>query len=227
MLIDFGILESELREMIRTHQSGELFTAEPFASLPSRLRRLNDIAFSGDGEPTTCAAFARAVELAASIKRELADETVKLILITNASRLDRPAVKRGLALLDANQGEIWAKLDAGTPLYQAKVNRTAVGLDLILANIESVGRERPIRIQTLFLRMRDEAPSPAELTAYCDRLRRLSSHGCQIAEVQIYTVARPPAESWVAPLSRAELEEIGCRVRETTGLRVECYAGVE
>ena len=33
--------------------SGEIYETEKFRDTPPDLRRLNDIAFSGDGEPTT------------------------------------------------------------------------------------------------------------------------------------------------------------------------------
>ena len=77
------------------------------------LRRLNDIAFSGDGEPTTFRNIDAIVGDAAEIKRRRGLDTVKMVLITNASMFHRPAVKKALETLDANQGEIWAKLDAG------------------------------------------------------------------------------------------------------------------
>jgi len=49
----------------------------------------------------------------------------------------------------------------------------------------------------------DEGPSEAEIAAYIDRLRELKAGGCQIKLVQVYTVARQTAESFVAPLENA------------------------
>ncbi len=43
--------------------------------------------------------------------------------------------------------------------------------------------------------------------------------------VQVYTIARTTAESWVSMIERTALEPIAAMVRERTGLRVEVYGG--
>jgi len=53
----------------------ELFTLERFAQTPPQLRRLNDIAFSGDGEPTTCPEFPQLLDAVADMKRSAASTT--------------------------------------------------------------------------------------------------------------------------------------------------------
>ncbi len=97
--------------------------------MPPHLRRLNDIAFSGDGEPTTYKNFDELMEKCASVKREAGLDDVKMVLITNASMFHRPHVERGLAVLDQNNGEIWAKLDAGTDEYYHLIERTPIPFD--------------------------------------------------------------------------------------------------
>ena len=62
----------------------------------------------------------------ADVRRAEHLDSTKLVLITDAAGLDTAAVQRGLALMDANRGEVWAKLDAGTERYYRAVNRTAV-----------------------------------------------------------------------------------------------------
>ena len=50
--------------------SGELYETDKFRDVAGELRRLNDIAFSGDGEPTTFRNFDEIIEhVAASSKR--------------------------------------------------------------------------------------------------------------------------------------------------------------
>ena len=51
-----------------------------------------------------------------------------MVLITNASMFHREHVQRGLAILDENNGEIWAKLEAGTEEYYKLVDRTTIPL---------------------------------------------------------------------------------------------------
>ena len=51
--VEFAQLLEELEDTLRLAASGELFEHPQFKDTPQLFRRLNDIAFSGDGEPTT------------------------------------------------------------------------------------------------------------------------------------------------------------------------------
>ena len=75
------------------------------------------------------------------------------------------------------------------------------------------------------MRLRGQPPPPAEQAAYCERLARDPRGGGQIKLVQIHTVARPPAESWVAPLSDAEVDALAELVGGRTGLPVAGFYG--
>lgn len=215
----------ELRDLLQLTASGELFQTSKFQSTPPALRRLNDLAFSGDGEPTTYTNFDELIDACASLKRELGLHDVKMVLITNASMFHRPHVQRGLEILDQNQGEIWAKLDAGTADYFKLVDRTTIPFQRVLDNIQQAARVRPLVIQSLFMRVNDEPPTPAELAAYCDRLNEITAGGGAIKLVQIYTVARRPAESFVHSLEDAEVDAIRELVLARTGLSAESYYG--
>ena len=76
------------------------------------------------------------------------------------------------------------------------------------------------------MRIHGEPPTREELEAYCDRLNEITAAGGQISLVQVYTVARQPAESFVAPLADAEVDAIATLVRERTGLETVSYYGV-
>src|SRR6266487_2811297 len=67
--VDVPRLLAELEDMLDLVQDGGLFELERFRQTPPTLRRLNDIAFSGDGEPTTCPEFAEIVQAVADSKR--------------------------------------------------------------------------------------------------------------------------------------------------------------
>jgi wyosine [tRNA(Phe)-imidazoG37] synthetase (radical SAM superfamily) len=216
-------LRTELDEMLTLVTSGELFVDEKFSATPPQLRRLNDIAFSGDGEPTTYRNFDEIIEGCAAVKRRHRLDDVKMVLITNASMFHRPAVERGLAILDANQGEIWAKLEAGTEDYYRLVERTTIPFQRILDNITAAARVRPLVIQALFMRIHGEPPSLDEQLAFCDRLNEIVTAGGKLKLVQIYTVARPPAESFVTPLSDAETNALAALVQDRTGLSIAAF----
>ena len=216
--VDLGVLAEELDDMAEAVQSGRLFEGPRFGQTPAHLRRLNDIALSGDGEPTLCPRFAEAVEVCAEVRRKHRLDDVKLVLITNATLLDREPVRRGLAVLDASNGEIWAKLDAGTEAYYRRVSRSTVPFARILDNLGDAARVRPIVIQTLLMQLDGQPPSAGELAAYCQRLADIRAAGGQIKLVQLHTIARRPAEAYVTALSDAEMDAIAHQVRRETGL---------
>jgi wyosine [tRNA(Phe)-imidazoG37] synthetase (radical SAM superfamily) len=215
----------ELDETLELLKTGTLYRDDRFAAVPDPLRRLNDIAFSGDGEPTTFRNIDRIVEQVAELKRRRGLDAVKLVLITNASMFHRPSVARALATFDANNGEIWAKLDAGTEPYYRLIDRTKVPFGRVLANLRDAALVRPLVIQSLFMRVEGQGPSADEVAAYCDRLIEILAAGGTLRRVQVYTIARRPAESYVAPLAPDEVDAIAAEVRERVGVTVEAYYG--
>jgi len=220
-------LFAELDGMLRFAASGDIFRDERFADVPPPLRRLNDVAFSGDGEPTTHRNFDEIVAAVAEMKRRHTLPDVKLVLITNASMFHRPYVRRALEILDENNGEIWAKLEAGSDEYYQLVERTKIPFQRILDNIAAAATIRPIVIQSLFMRVNGEPPPEEEIAAFCDRLNEITTAGGRIKLVQIYTVARTPAESYVTHLPRKRVDRIAATVAVRTGLKVERYYGPE
>jgi wyosine [tRNA(Phe)-imidazoG37] synthetase (radical SAM superfamily) len=222
---DLSVAEQELREMLEMVRSGEIAQHPPFNSVPRELIRLNDIALSGDAEPTTLPNFSETIQTIARIK----PPDAKIVLITDAGGLDRADVKRGLEIMDANNGEVWAKLDAGTEDYFKLINRTKIPFVRILKNISEAAKARRIVIQSLFLKIRGVGPSEAEITAFCQRLREIGN----IKLVQVYTVARKamtivdgvPAWQFVTALSNAEVDAITERVRVEAGVNAESFYG--
>lgn len=223
--VEMPAMLAELDAMLRLAASGEIFQTEKFRDTPPALRRLNDIAFSGDGEPTTYRNFDEIIAACAELKRKHGLDDVKLVLITNASMFHREHVRRGLEILDRNQGEIWAKLEAGTEAYFQLVDRTPIPFRQILDNITAAARLRPLVIQALFMRVAGQSPPLEELVAFCDRLTEIVAAGGQIKLVQIYTVARRPAESYVTPLEDAEVDAIVDLVRRRTRLEAAPFYG--
>ena len=221
--VDLCQMKDELTAMVRFAKDGGLAKEPKFDEVPWLTRAVKDIAFSGDGEPTMIQNFAECVETVVEVQQlEGLDET-KIVLITDAAGLDKAEVKRGLETMDAHNGEIWGKLDAGTEEYYREINRSNVKFERILNNLLETARARPIIVQSLFLKVHGEAMSATELEAYCGRLRDLTAAGGQISEVHLYTVARPTPEAFAARLEGPELEAMAEAVRERTDLRVSIY----
>ncbi|MEK6238171.1 MAG: radical SAM protein, partial [Planctomycetales bacterium] len=75
--VEIDRLVAELESMLRWASSGEIFRHEKFQSAPPEQQRLNDMAFSGDGEPTTHRNFDEIVSRCADVKRRLGLSQVK------------------------------------------------------------------------------------------------------------------------------------------------------
>jgi wyosine [tRNA(Phe)-imidazoG37] synthetase (radical SAM superfamily) len=223
--VDTKRLLDELDAMLHLARTGDIYETAKFRDTPAELRGLKDIAFSGDGEPTTFKNFDEIVAACAEVKRRHGLDAVKMVLITNASMFHRPHVQRGLETFDANNGEIWAKLDCGTEEYFQRIERTPIPFQRILDNIKLAARVRPVVIQALFMRVDSQPPPRDEKDAFCTRLNEIVEAGGRIRLVQVYTVARPPAESNVTALTNEEVDTLVELVRHRTGLPAEGFYG--
>ena len=76
------------------------------------------------------------------------------------------------------------------------------------------------------MRVEGEPPSAAELEAFCDRLNEILAADGQLSLVQVYTVARQPAESFVTPLSDDQVDAVVELVRSRTGISATAFYGV-
>ena len=223
--VDTDKMLAELRQTLELVTSGQLYSTDKFRATPAPMRRLTDIAFSGDGEPTTHRNFDEVVAATAELKKAQQLPQVPLVLITNASMFHREHIQKALRILDDNQGEIWAKLDAGTSEYYEQINRAPFGFEAIVNNITEAARIRPLVIQSLFMRIDGQAPPESEWHAYCQRLCDITAAGGQLRLIQIYTIARTPAESYVSSMSDEEVDRMVDFVRSETGLEVAGFYG--
>jgi wyosine [tRNA(Phe)-imidazoG37] synthetase (radical SAM superfamily) len=217
--VDLSALERELSTLLGWVSDGTLWSHAPFDTAAPEHRRVSDIAFAGDGEPTSAKAFPEAVALVKRLRDEagLADR-VPLRLLTNATLLHRERVAGALSGFE----ELWCKLDAGTEAYFRVVDGTTFPFSRILSNLRALARERPIVIQSMFLTLDGEGPTDAEIDAWGERLGEILDGGGRIDRVQVYTVARKPSDPRVAPLSRGRLEVIAS-VARSRGLTVDVH----
>lgn len=217
--VDLGLLERELRGFLAELLHGG-FMAE---HVPLEARRLNDIALSGDGEPTSAAEFEQVVELIARVKEEFGlAGRVKLVLITNGSLVRRPAVSRGLARMARADGEIWFKLDSATPEGRLRINHTRQSVTGAFGNLRAAGRLCPTWLQTALFTLDGKPPSSVERMAYLDFLGRCLRDGVKLEGVLLYGLARPslqPEAPRLGSLSRSWMEAFAAGI-EALGLTV-------
>ncbi|MFN8093481.1 MAG: radical SAM protein [Vicinamibacteria bacterium] len=216
--VDVDALREELDDLL-ARTSSDLWSHPPFDTVAPELRRVADDRFAGDGEPTTPPEFPPAAAAAKAARDRLAPG-VPLRLLTNATLLDKPRVRAALACFD----ELWCKLDAGTEPYFRLVDGTKLPLGRILDNLLAVARERPIVVQSLFLAMSGEGPGDDEIAAWAGRLRDVVGGGGTIDHVQVYTVARAPADPRVSALPAERLEAIAAAARRAAGVDARVYS---
>lgn len=208
--VEVARLVEELDVLLGWVTDGTLWSHAPFDTTDPALRRVADIAFAGDGEPTSSRAFAAAAEQvhAARARHGLGNTPIRLL--TNATLLHRPGVRRGLAFID----ETWAKLDAGTEAWFQRVDGTTFPFRRVLENLADLAKERPLTIQAMFPAIGGVGPSSEEVEAWVDRLRAIREAGGTIAAIQVYTVARDPSDKTFGPLPAADLAAIAARATQ-------------
>ncbi len=221
--VDLDELAAELNLVLEAEKNGSLYLDEPFSVLTPAEREIRDLAFSGDGEPTAFPRFEKAVRIAVEARRRYGLNSAKIVLITNAAYLNKPAVTAALKLLDENNGEVWAKLDAGSEGYFRRVNRPNVALEKILNNIRDAARVRPLVIQSLWFRMDGTVPPGEEVEAYCNQLNAILSAGARLKNLQLYTIARNPSDASASALSDDELNQLAATVKSRVPVPIEVF----
>lgn len=204
--VDLDELLAELSIILGLITTGEFWNDPDFSNIPADKQKLCDIAFSGDGEPTASPLFPAALELVQELKEQHNLHDTSIVVITNSTLLHREPVRLAIDKL-GDQGEIWAKLDAGTQAYYEHIDRSAVPFERVVGNMVQASQTQPITIQTMLLRDSSGAMPDTEFLAYIERLRTVLDRGGNIKHVQLYTVAREPHETDVEPLTEAELQQ--------------------
>jgi wyosine [tRNA(Phe)-imidazoG37] synthetase (radical SAM superfamily) len=215
-------MAQELRNALDFVHAGRLVERPYFRNIPRELLTLRHVTLSGDGEPTLCSQFQEVVEAVVHIRAMGNYPFFKLVLVTNASGLDRDTVVAGLRYFNS-EDEIWCKLDGGSQAYVDRINRPHVPLDQVLKNILVLARQRPVVIQSLFPSWNGAGPAWEEVERYSGRLQQLVADGAKISLVQIYSATRPMHNEQVGHLPLRSLSKIAQHVRQRTGLRVEVF----
>jgi len=218
--INLAQLEAELRAMLTAILRGDFMQAR----VPEGARRLNDIALSGNGEPTSARAFPQVIEL---IGRVMADfdlaGKIKLVLITNGSLADRPRVQDGLEKMAALNGEIWFKFDRATASGMRSINQTRISPDRQLERLAVAAHLCPTWLQTCMFALDGAPPSDAEQAAYLSAVERIRMQQIPLQGVLLYGLARPsmqPQAGRLSALPAAWLEAFAEKIR-AAGLPVK------
>lgn len=215
--VDLGRLERELSGFLDSALHGDFMQRH----VPAASRQLVDIAFSGNGEPTSAPEFGAAVACVATVLARVGlAGKLPVRLITNGSLLHRPAVRTGIRRLAALGGEVWFKIDRGEAREAALVNGVAIDLAKVRRHLACCADLAPTWVQTCWFAMDGEPPSAEALAAYCALLLPLAE---RLAGVHLYGLARPSLQSGAARLGRLsaeQLTEVAAAIQKKTGIRV-------
>lgn len=199
--IDLTLLRDELDSFLEWVVRGDFMERV----VPEGSRRLNDLAFSGNGEPTSAERFDEIVDLVGQLMRDygLLPQT-KLVLISNGSLARQVAVQKGLAKFSALNGEMWFKLDSATAEGQARINGFQAGPEVVKRNFEAASRACTTWLQTCVFAWNGKAPSEHEQEAYLEFVRWVKAEELPLAGVLLYGLARQSHQPEAAELSRLD-----------------------
>lgn len=196
--IDLTVLESELRGFLDELLHGDFMQTR----VPEEARRINDIALSGNGEPTSSAEFAQVIELIARVRAEVAlPQTVKTVLITNGSLLHRSSVQQGLREMAKLNGEVWFKLDRASAAGMRLINDTKTSIGKVRDNLIAAIACCPTWLQTCWFALDGEPPSRQDEDDYLEFVSALLRDGHKPQGVLLYTLARPSMQAEAPRLS--------------------------
>lgn len=188
-------------------------------------RNLKDIAFSGNGEPTSAKAFPQVVLLVEKVLRDFnlldsdSDKThlskpIKIRLITNGSLLDKPAILASVRHLASCNGEVWFKIDAGTKEGVASINDVNLNPQNHIQRLKKCAEFCPTFIQTCLFALDSQPPSESEILSYLALINQVKDI---IQGVHLYGLARPSLQAEADRLSRLSprwLEIMAQRIRQ-------------
>lgn len=216
--IDLDRLEAELRGFLHAATHGDFLER----NAPPEARRLMDVAFSGNGEPTSAAEFDATVERVERVLRDFGLlDSLKVRLITNGSLLHRPEVQRGIARIGAIDGEIWFKVDRATEEAIARVNGIRLAPEKIEAALLRCADLAPTWVQTCYFAIDGQESSEAEQAAY---LALIGAVRQKIKGVHLYGLARPSLQPDAQRLSNVAPENFRRFAERIAALGVEVVA---
>lgn len=198
--INLSVLANEFRVFLDDVVNGDFMQTH----VKESDRVLKDIAFSGNGEPTSAKEFPEVVVLVQQILKEfnLLDK-IKIRLITNGSMLHRESVKNGIKQLAAHNGEVWFKLDAATAEGVARINDVNLNPNSHVEKLKQCAQLCPTFIQTCMFALDGKPPSESDILAYIDLVRPLKGI---IEGVHLYGIARQSMQIEAPRLSQLSAE---------------------
>ena len=215
--INLNLLENELRNFLDYILHGDFM--ERYVAEGDR--KLQDIAFSGNGEPTSAKDFPEVLKIVEKLLNEfgLLDSSlghqIKVRLITNGSLMDKAYVLESMHYLAKMNGEVWFKVDAGTSEGIAKINDVNITILSIINRLKLCAQACPTFIQTCMVAIDGHLPTEDEIASYISLVEKVKN---DIHGVHLYGLARPSMQAEAERLTRISpewLNDVAVKIRST------------
>ena len=225
--INLDLLEKELRGFLNELLHGNFMNE----FVDEKDRHLMDIAFSGNGEPTSAKEFPEVLGIVEKVLKEfnllnpatpisILSNPIKVRLITNGSLMDKTHVLASMKHLANINGEVWFKVDAGTSEGIAKINDVNISISSVLKRLKACAENCPTFVQTCMVAIDGQAPSEVEIGAYIALLAQVKS---EIKGVHLYGLARPSLQAEAPRLSRLSPEWLEGVASQIRALGLACF----
>lgn len=215
--IDLELLERELSGFLQQIIEGDYLAKH----VPENCRSLADIAFSGDGEPTSVAEFPEVLQVLSRVLDSFGMlGKLPVRLITNGSFMHRAEVQQGLVRLAAMGGEVWFKVDRGDAGGMLAINQSKMSPERVLSNLKQCAKLVPTWVQTCWFAWDGELPGEDAVSAYLELLKQVADG---VRGIHLYGLARPSQQPDAVRLGRLSEEEMivwGRRIEKETGIKV-------
>ena len=208
--IELNLLEEELRFFLHEIIHGDYMEK----NVSAEDRHLKDIAFSGNGEPTSAEEFPEVILIVKKILEEFnLLHKIKIRLITNGSLMHKTSVIKGVEILKEMNGEVWFKVDSATEESIKTINQVNLKAHQILERLRNSINVCPTFIQTCIFTIDGKGPSEKDVDAYLQLVGEVKT---DIQGVHLYGLARPslqPQAKSLGRISEEALEDIAKKLR--------------
>ncbi|NJD25637.1 MAG: radical SAM protein [Betaproteobacteria bacterium] len=215
--VDIDCLERELGGFLDAALNGDFMARE----VAVEARRLVDVAFSGNGEPTAATGFAECVRRVGKVMARFGlAGGLPLRLITNGSLMHRSDVQEGVRELGRLGGEVWFKIDRALAAEAEAVNGVPFDAARTVRHLEIAAGLAPTWVQTCWFAIDGSEPGTESRAAYCALLKPMAS---RLDGIHLYGLARPSQQAAAMRLGRlpaAALENFAREIEKETGIRV-------
>jgi wyosine [tRNA(Phe)-imidazoG37] synthetase (radical SAM superfamily) len=208
------VLENELRLFLHDIIHGDYM--ERHVAIEDR--HLKDIAFSGNGEPTSAAEFPQVILIVKKILQEFdLLHKIKIRLITNGSLMHEASVLKSIEMLEEINGEVWFKVDAATEETIKTINQVNLKPNQILERLLNTANICPTFVQTCIFMINGKSPDDKDINAYVELINKAKKI---IKGVHLYGLARPSLQPRAGDLGRISEDELKNIAKKLIGLNI-------